>query len=132
VDVHLEPRDRPRGAVAHDVHPPGRPVEPAGDRPVRPHGERRIAIHGGAQAVGCEVVRVLVRDEDGGGAVEGVRIGEHPRIDDQPALTLPEDDACVAVHDELHDGILPSQPGLPVPVSEPGPHPLGEGARPHP
>jgi hypothetical protein len=89
-------------------------------------------IQGGAQAVGCELVPVLVRDEDGGGAVEGVRIGEHPRIDPQPALTLAEDDACMAVLDELHDGIPRSRPRLCVPVPEPGPHPLGEGVRPHP
>ena len=71
VHVHVEARDRHRVPVAHHVDPPPQPVQLAGDRPVRPDLQRRIGVQRRPQPVGREVVRVLVRDEDGRGAVEG-------------------------------------------------------------
>jgi hypothetical protein len=137
VHVHLEAGDRLGVPVAHHVHPPGQPAQLGGHRPVRPHLERGVGLQSRAEPVGSEMVGVLVRDEDGARAVEGARIGEHPRVDDQPAVPLAQDDAGVAVLDQLHDStsmtaILLRPPRLRVPVSELRPPPSGVMTRSRP
>ena len=92
-----------------------------------------IGVQRRPQPVGGEVVRVLVGDEDGRGAVEGARLGEDARVDDQPALALAQDDARVAVLDQLHDSssMTASCTGADDGACRSrnsGPPPLGEGS----
>jgi hypothetical protein len=83
------------------------------------------------------MVRVLVGQQHGRSAGEGGRVGEHARVDHEPALLLAEDDARVAVLDQLHgstsmtascprggDGACRSR--------NPCSTPIGEGIRPGP
>jgi hypothetical protein len=123
--------------VADHVQPFGEAVELRGHRPVRPDLERGVGLQGRPEPVGSEVVGVLVGDEDGARTVEGARIGEHAGVDDQPTVPLAQDDAGVAVLDQLHGSssmaaILLRSRRLRVPVSQPRPHPLGEGGPPRP
>jgi hypothetical protein len=99
----LEAGRRHSVAVAHDVHPAPQPFQLGGHRLVRPHLERGVGVERRAHPFRHEVVGVLVRDEDGGGAVQRARLGEGTRVDDEPALAVTEDDAGVAVLGQLHD-----------------------------
>ena len=94
--VTSKPADRERVAVAHHVHPLPSPSSwPATDRLV--HTSSAGSASSAARSRSrLEVVGVLVRDQDGGGAVERRRFGERARVDDEPAVAVAEDDAGVA------------------------------------
>ena len=62
------------------------------------HGENRSVR--GPEVVGQVVVGVQVGDEHGRGAVNGLRLGEHPRVDHERHPVVLDPDAGVA---ELRD-----------------------------
>ncbi len=103
VDVHVESRHRDRIPVADDVHPVPPARQTGGHGPVGPDLQRRVGVEGRQQPVRREVISMLVRDEDGGSALQRGRVREHPGIDHEPAIVLAEDHARVAVLDQLHD-----------------------------
>ena len=129
VGVHVEPGGGERVPLVHHVHLlAAEPGELAGHRGVGPQLQARVGGERGAQAIGVEVVEVLVRDQHRAGPFQRPRHAPGRGVDDQRGPVLLQPDAGVLKLRQPHEfspdirrmfmtlpGVAAADPADPVP-----------------
>ena len=80
MDLDLQAGDGHGVAGAHGVNPRSQVAERGGHVGGGPDLQAGVLLSGHAQADGVEMVGMLVGQQHRVGAVEGRRLGEHPRV----------------------------------------------------